>query len=103
MWKKIGQYFTFLSQVGKLELTNAVLIALPTFLSFLTLLPAVIKQIDKYKYHCLWRVQIKSSLRLVYLPKKGGLGLINLKKHNEALMLKNLYKFFNKKDIPGLP
>ena len=35
-----------------------------------------------------------------YLKKKGGLGVIDLKKHNEALLLKNLDKFFNKKDIP---
>ena len=29
-----------------------------------------------------------------------GLGVINLETHNEALLLKNLHKFFNKSDIP---
>jgi hypothetical protein len=32
--------------------------------------------------------------------KKGGLGVLHLKTHNEALLLKNLNKFFNKVDIP---
>jgi hypothetical protein len=36
---------------------------------------------------------------MVCIPKEGGLGVIDLKKHNEAL-LKNLDKFFNHKDIP---
>jgi len=32
--------------------------------------------------------------------EKGGLGVIDIEKQNEALLLKNLNKFFNKKDIP---
>jgi hypothetical protein len=33
-------------------------------------------------------------------PKRGrGLGVINLKKHNEALMLNSKHKFFNKLNI----
>lgn len=32
--------------------------------------------------------------------KKGGLGILNLRNQNTALQLKNLDKFFNKKDIP---
>jgi hypothetical protein len=32
--------------------------------------------------------------------KRRRVGVIDLKKHNEALLLKNLDKFFNKKDIP---
>ena len=47
---------TFLSQAGKLELTNAVLSALPTFhMCTLSLPKGVIKQIDKFRKHCLWR------------------------------------------------
>jgi hypothetical protein len=39
---------------------------------------------------------------MVCLPKdEGGLGVINLKTQNEALLLKNLQKFFNKTDTPG--
>jgi hypothetical protein len=31
---------------------------------------------------------------------KGGLGVIKLRVQNEALLLKNLHKFFNKVDLP---
>ena len=36
----------------------------------------------------------------VYPKTEGGLGVINLKTHNETLLLKNLHKFFNKVDTP---
>jgi len=32
--------------------------------------------------------------------KEGGIGVLNLKTHNEALLLKNLHKFYNKINIP---
>jgi hypothetical protein len=38
---------------------------------------------------------------MVRAPKEeGGLGIIDIGKQNEALLLKNLHKFFNKLDIP---
>jgi hypothetical protein len=36
-----------------------------------------------------------------FLKDEGGLGVINLKKHNEALMLKNMDKLFSKKTSLG--
>jgi len=37
----------------------------------------------------------------VCLPKSaGGLGVLNLREQNKALLIKNLYKFFNQHDIP---
>lgn len=36
-----------------------------------------------------------------YIPKdEGGLGVIDIEKHNQALLLKNLHNIFNKSDIP---
>lgn len=32
--------------------------------------------------------------------KDGGLGVLDIGKQNEALLLKNLHKFFNRLDIP---
>ena len=32
--------------------------------------------------------------------EEGGLGVLNLQTHNEALILKHLHKFFNKSDLP---
>jgi hypothetical protein len=38
---------------------------------------------------------------MVTKPKgRGGLGVINLKIQNEALLIKNLHKSFNKADLP---
>src|SRR4051794_40708671 len=37
----------------------------------------------------------------VCLPKKcGGLGVLSLREQNKALQMKNLYKFYNHRDIP---
>jgi hypothetical protein len=99
----------FLSQAGRLQMTNVVLSALPTFhLCTFKMHKIVIHQIDKYRKHCLWRgVDInaktppKVAWDFVCLPKsEGGLGVLQLEIHNEALLLKNLHKFFNKADIP---
>ena len=32
--------------------------------------------------------------------EEGGLGVLDLKTQNEALLLKNFHKFFNRVDIP---
>lgn len=99
---------SFLSQAGRLELTNAVLTALPTFaMSTFPLPKTIIKQIDKYHKHCLWRGSDvnnrkppKAAWPLVCIPKEGGLGVLNIHTHNECLLLKHLHKFYNRLDIP---
>jgi hypothetical protein len=49
-------FSSYLSDAGQLELTNAVLSAFPTYTMCTFLLPkSVLKQIDKYRKHCLWR------------------------------------------------
>jgi hypothetical protein len=68
----------------------------------------VIGQIDKYRKHCLWRGSDTNAIsppkvywEMFCLPKsEGGLGVIQLKTHNQALLLKNFHKFFNKAEIP---
>jgi hypothetical protein len=99
----------FLSQAGRLQMTNVVFSSLPTFtLCTFKLHKTVIKQIDKYRKHCLWRgadinakTPPKAAWDMVCLPKKeGGLGVLQLEVHNEALLMKNLHKFFNKAAVP---
>jgi hypothetical protein len=102
-------FSSFLSDAGRLQLTNDVLSALPTFAMCTFLLPkTVIKQIDKFRKHCLWRGSdpnskkpFKAAWPLITLPKtEGGLGVLDLKLQNECLLLKNLHKFFNRDNIP---
>jgi hypothetical protein len=107
--RRLSSISTFLSQAGKLQMTNVVFSALPTFhLCTFKMHKIVIHQIDKYCKHCLWRGADfndkrppKAAWTMVCLPKKeGGLGVLHLETHNEALLLKNLHKFYNKANIP---
>jgi len=107
--RKILVTSNLLSQAGKLIMVNSVISSFPTFMMCSMKIPtAVIEQIDKYRKHCLWRGSDinskrppKATWKLVCLPKEeGGLGVIDLKVQNEALLLKNLHKFFNRLDIP---
>lgn len=68
----------------------------------------VIEQIDKYRKRCLWRGSDINSKKpasaawpMVCKSKsEGGLGALNLRTQNDALLLKFLHKFFNREDIP---
>lgn len=54
--RRLSGISNFLNQAGRLQITNAVFTALPTFYMCSLALPkSVIKQIDKYRKHCLWR------------------------------------------------
>jgi len=100
---------SFLSEAGRIQMTNVVLSALPTYtMCTYLLLKIVIKQIDKYRKHCLWtgfdvnsKNPPKVAWKLVCNSKEnGGLVVHNLQIQNESLLLKHLHKFFNKSDIP---
>jgi hypothetical protein len=97
---------TFLPHAGRLELTNAILSALPTLhMCALALPKGVIRQIDKFSKYCLWRrAEVNSkkppkvAWEMVCIPKiEGGLGVINLEKQNEALLMKKFRQVFQQK------
>ena len=68
----------------------------------------VIDQIDKFRKLCLWRgadfnarQKPKAAWPTICREKEeGGLGVLNIKTQNEALLIKHLHKFFNKEDVP---
>lgn len=70
----------------------------------------VIENINRAKKQCLWRGHDpeKKGGNLVAWPtvmkpkEKGGLGVINLRLQNDALLLKQLIKFYNKEAIPWI-
>jgi len=99
----------FLSQAGKLQMTNSIFTSLPMFfMSTFHLHSTVREQIDKYRKHYLWRgseennrINAKVAWPMVTKSKEeGGLGVLDLKTQNEALLLKNFHKFYNRTDIP---
>jgi hypothetical protein len=99
----------WLTQGGKLEMINSVLSSMPTFYMCATKVPIeILNQVDKYRRHYLWKggdINNKkpplTAWSMVTKPKnRGGLGVINLRIQNEALLVKNLHKLFNKGDLP---
>jgi hypothetical protein len=107
--KKLVSTSIFLSQAGRLQLTNSVYTSLPTFcLCTFKVHKTILKAIDKFRKHCLWRgadinakTPPKAAWEMICLPKdQGGLGVLQLESQNEALLRKNLHKFFNKENIP---
>lgn len=107
--RRLGGISSMFNRAGRLQITNAVFSSLPTyFMCTLELLKTVIKQIDKFRKKCLLRGsningtgKPKAAWEMVCRSKQGGgLGIINLEIQNQALLMKNLDKFFNKRDIP---
>lgn len=68
----------------------------------------MIDQIDKFRKICLWRgsdvnanQKPKAAWPAVCREKEeGGLGVLNIKTQNEALLIKHLHKFFNREGVP---
>ena len=70
--------------------------------------PQVIKQIDIYRKHCVWSkgdINIKRSCLVAWetacKPKdQGGLRILDIESHNNALLMKFLDKFYNNAELP---
>jgi hypothetical protein len=68
----------------------------------------LLKQIDTYRKNCLWsrgeinrRGKCLIAWEVATKPRdQGGLGIIDIKSQNNALLMKFLDKFYNKADIP---
>jgi hypothetical protein len=67
----------------------------------------VVDVVDRARRHCLWRRKDKEKIHslaawnMICKPKsKGGLGIIDLRIQNVALLLKYLHKFYNNDDTP---
>lgn len=98
-----------MSYSGRLLMVNSVLSSLPTFYMCTLLLPGpIIEQVDKYRKHWLWNngdINKKGGCLVAWKNgtrpnDQGGLGIIDLKAHNTAPLLKYLNKFYNKLDLP---
>jgi hypothetical protein len=107
--RRLNASARFLDYGGRLQLINSVLSSLPNhYLSSLKIHKSIIKIADRSRRHCLWAKEEDSSSTqslaawsLVCRPKqKGGLGIINFEFQNQALLLKQLHKFYCKVDIP---
>lgn len=82
---------------------------MPTYyMCSLLLPPQIVQRIDRYRKHCLWSngdINRKGTCLATWEPAcrpkdEGGLGIIDIRTQNKALLLKFLDKFFNHADIP---
>ena len=107
--RKLSAFSSYLSYSIRLQMMNSVLSPTVTYaMSSIKLPVGVIENIDRARKQCLWRGNDASkkggnlaAWHMVQKPKqKGGLGVLNLRLQNDALLLKQLHKFYSKKDIP---
>lgn len=98
-----------LSMAGRLTLGNSTLSALQTYTMCTVRLPiSIINSINRARRDCLWKGNDINTNRKpmiswekVITPKnKGGLGIINLRLQNQAVLMKHLHKFYGRLDIP---
>jgi hypothetical protein len=107
--RRLSACSTWLSHSGRLQMLNSAITPITTYAMCTIKLPkGVIENIDRARKQCLWRGNSEKkkggnlvAWPTVMLPKdKGGLGVINLSLHNDALLMKQLSKFYDKADIP---
>jgi hypothetical protein len=108
MERRLNASARFLDYGGRLQLINSVLSSLPNhYLTSLKVHKTIFKIVDRSERHCLRaKEENTSSVHslaawfLVCHPKqKGGLGIINLEIQNQALLLKQLHKFYSRANI----
>jgi hypothetical protein len=107
--KKLSGISSLMSYTGKLTLLNSVIQSLPMYemCSFKVHI-IIFVHFEKSGRQFLWsdrenKIQGKclASWDMMCRPKdQGGLGILNLKLQNQALIMKNLHKFYNHADIP---
>jgi hypothetical protein len=90
-------------------MVNLTITSITTYtLSTIKVPKGVINNIDRARKQCLRRGSDPEAKggNLVAWPtvmkpkEKGGLGVINLRLQNDALLMKHLHKFYNKADVP---
>jgi hypothetical protein len=109
MEKQLMGVSRHLTYASRLILVNSIYSAVPTFYMFSLKLPVeILNQIDSYRKHMLWHggdLSRKGGYLVAWntacrSKDEGGLGIINLRTQNKALLLKFLHKFYNKLDFP---
>jgi hypothetical protein len=107
--KKLSGISSLMSYTRRLTLLNSVINSLPMFAMCSLKVPITIFiHFEKSGRQFLWadredKIQGKclASWDLICRPKdEGGLGVIDLRKQNKALLIKNLHKFYNCHDLP---
>lgn len=107
---RLTSMIAMMSYSGKLSWLNATVTSLLIYaMCTLKFSPKLIEMLDKIRRRCLWTKKTEQGDKcnslaawdMVCKPKKhGGLGVINIKVQNDALIMKLLHKFYSKLDVP---
>jgi hypothetical protein len=107
--KRLSGISFLMSYTRRLTLLNSVINSLPMYAMCSLKIPITIFiHFEKSGRQFLWadredKIQGKclASWEMICRPKdQGGLGVLDLRIQNKALLIKNLHKFYNQKDIP---
>ena len=108
--RKTSTALSLMSSGAKLTLVNSVITSMLIYaMCTIKLHPKVVEHLDKLRRYCLWAKNSDDGIKanslaaweLVCRPKRcGGLGVIDIKIQNAALLLKYLFKFYNREDVP---
>jgi hypothetical protein len=107
--RQLTSISNILTYVGKLQLVNSILSSLPTYTMCSISVPVEVHEyVDRARRHYMWRNSeanakdkpIVAWKKCTRPKRKGGLGIVNLRSQNAALLMKHLDNFYNYKDIP---
>ena len=111
--RKTSTALSLMSSGAKLTLVNSVVTSMLIYaMCTIKLHPKVVEHLDKLRRYCLWaknsddgvKTNSLAAWELVCRPKRcGGLGVIDINTQNAALLLKHLFKFYNREDVPWVP
>ena len=108
--RKTSTALSLMSSGAKLTLVNSIVTSMLIYaMCTIKLHPKVVEHLDKLRCYCLWAKNSDDGVKnislaaweLVCRPKRcGGLGVIDIKTQNVALLLKHMFKFYNHADVP---
>ena len=107
--KRLSGVARFMNHSGRLTYVNSVVASMPIFaMCSLKVHNTILDHVDKSSRNFLWygndinkKGKCLASWEMICKPKdQGGLGVLNLRIQNQALLIKHLHKFFNRVDIP---
>ncbi|XP_073357981.1 uncharacterized protein [Aegilops tauschii subsp. strangulata] len=109
--RKMSTALSLMSSGAKLTLVNStVTLMLIYAMCTIKLHPKVIEHLNKLRRYCLRAKNSEDGVKnnslaawelVCRTKRKGGLGVIDIKTQNVALLLKHLFKFYNREEVPG--
>lgn len=99
--RRLSACSSLLSHSGRVQMVNSVISPTVTYVMCTIKLPlGFIDNIERAMKQCIWRGNLAAWPMVIKLKKKGGLGVKNLRLQNDALLMKQLHKFYGKAKVP---